>query len=74
MIWVLIAVIVVHSWYPQWCCGSQDCHPVPCSEITITKDTVAVLQSLDEQCHACDHLGTGGFHHRYCVFIPQAVS
>jgi len=67
------ALILVHSWYPTWCCGSQDCHPVPCSEITIAEGT-AVLPSPDQSCHACVHLGSGGYQHLYCVFVPPAIS
>jgi len=70
---LLIAIILAHSWYPSWCCGGADCHPVPCAEIIISKDT-PVLTSQDERCHACEHLGTGGYHHTYCVFIPKVVS
>ena len=26
-----------HSWYPRECCHNDDCHPVPCSELTATR-------------------------------------
>jgi len=68
----LVVLVVAHSWYPQWCCGGADCHPVPCAGIVI--GDAAVLPSPDGQCHACDHLGTKGYQHRYCVFVPQAIS
>lgn len=52
-----------HSWYPFVCCGGQDCHPVPCSDLINTgKDYVyhgihflkeQVQPSLDNQCHVC---------------------
>jgi len=70
---LIIILLLVHSWYPAWCCGSGDCHPVPCSEITVD-DGTAVFSSPDGLCHACVHLGTGGYRHLYCVFVPKVVS
>ena len=30
---LLIAVMLVHSWYDENCCHDKDCHPVPCEQI-----------------------------------------
>ena len=62
-------VILAHSWYPNNCCGGQDCHPVPCDELlaqkdggvrwqdpsgtTYTWDYRQVQPSQDNQCHVC---------------------
>lgn len=62
-------VILVHSWYPQACCGGYDCHPVPCDELlpqkdggvkwmdengtTYTWDYRQVQPSQDNKCHVC---------------------
>jgi len=70
---MIFLLFFAHSFYPQWCCGSQDCRPIPCSEIVI-EDGVAVFPSPDQRCHACVHLGAGGYHHLFCVFVPEVVS
>jgi len=66
-------LFLVHSWYPSWCCGGVDCHPVLCAELVIDKGTV-VFPSPDGRCHVCEHLGVNGYRHLYCVFVPQGVS
>ena len=64
-----VALILIHSWYSQQCCGGQDCHPVPCDEISRAANGDYVWQnpyqeaiifgrhvmklSEDEQCHVC---------------------
>ncbi len=30
---LLIAVMLVHSWYDESCCHDKDCHPIPCEQI-----------------------------------------
>ena len=30
---LLLALLLVHSWYSQQCCGEQHCRPVPCEEL-----------------------------------------
>ena len=59
--------ILVHDDYPQLCCNGDaatgDCHPVPCDQVTETKDGYdwhgfhftqgQTHVSFDKQCHAC---------------------
>jgi hypothetical protein len=65
---VVLAVLLVHSWYPRSCCGGNDCRPVPCEEISrtdagdyiwrhaqraVTFSRTVVKPSQDEECHVC---------------------
>jgi len=80
--WLVVLLLLAHSWYPPQCCGNDyECHPVPSEEITIAPNGDATWHRMtiskygsfispDGQCHACD------YHQRvlYCVFTPRAVS
>jgi hypothetical protein len=73
---------LIHDWYSAACCGGQDCHPVPCSELIenakgiiykglqFTKDMIHPSQ--DKFCHACitDNSTFGGTGFTpHCVYI-----
>ena len=76
---VVLAFILIHSWYPALCCNGSgdggDCRPVPCDELVETERGVRwrevefpreqVHPSLDRQCHVC--IGPTGITH--CVFV-----
>ena len=61
------ALILIHSEYPPLCCNGDaeigDCHPIPCDQITETKDGYEwhgffftrdnTHLTFDKQCHAC---------------------
>ena len=77
-----------HSWYPRECCHNDDCHPVPCSELTATRyglswKGVAVFSepmirlSPDGACHVCgmwEHQAGRFPYLPLCVFVPHATS
>ena len=66
---LLIAVMLVHSWYDEKCCQEKDCHPVPCEQIEklregwLWRDAATKQSHLfpkdrlkashDEACHVC---------------------
>jgi hypothetical protein len=76
-----------HSWYPRQCCNNDDCHPVPCSELTNTRYGLSwkgvadfsepmIMLSPDGACHVC-----GMWEHSaslpylpLCVFVPKTTS
>jgi len=77
-----LAVLPVHSWYPQSCCGGLDCFPVLCDQLVEDKDgwlyiptnshftAFQVQPSQDSKCHVC----LGNFDHRpLCAFIQNGV-
>jgi hypothetical protein len=65
-----------HSWYSKGCCEDQDCHPVPCSEITripdgwtwhnITFEKFKLRESQDAGCHVCVSVAKYG----RCIYLP----
>ena len=67
-------LIFIHDWYPSICCGGQDCHPIPCSEIEYEKNTgiwwwkghsfFTAPPSPDGLCHVCVHDDRG-----ICLFV-----
>ena len=73
---------LAHSWYDRSCCAENDCHPVPCEEITQNKDgdyvwhkiifqKATLKPSHDYQCHVC-HLPEGpSVLYGFCVYMPQ---
>ena len=64
---LIAAIILIHSSYPPLCCSGDadtgDCHPVPCDQITETKDGYDwhgfhfsrdnTHVSFNQECHAC---------------------
>ena len=68
-------LLLIHSWYPESCCGGRDCHPVPCDEIAETATGydwhkihfthMQVGPSQDSQCHVC----VIGDNTPMCIFI-----
>lgn len=76
-----VALLLIHSWYPQSCCGGNECEQVPCDSITETKDgyewhgltfnQYQVHPSLDQFCHACAGHTLDMQNRRYphCLFI-----
>ena len=70
-------LILAHSWYAPECCGGQDCHPVPCDQLTEDKDGIHwkniifyanhIYPTQDNQCHVCVHEDRG-----YCVYIQPS--
>src|ERR1700739_4274719 len=61
---IIAALMLAHSWYPQECCHDNDCHPVPCAELSYRdKDLVwrkhiyfsgpMIRESNDGNCHVC---------------------
>ena len=69
---LVAAFLLVHDWYPYWCCGGNDCHEIPCSDVREVKGGYMVHElffssaspSPDGHCHAC---ATGATTH--CLFI-----
>jgi hypothetical protein len=68
MLVVFSALVLVHSFYSQSCCGGKDCRPVPCEQISrmsngdwlwdnayqrVTFFPGAMKVSEDDQCHVC---------------------
>jgi hypothetical protein len=72
-----------HSWYPQWCCGGQDCRKVDKIDFLPDGDMimhvgyieVAVRSnfpkqpSQDANAHVCVSIATGTYR-PVCVFMP----
>lgn len=62
---LLSSHLSAHSWYPSYCCGGHDCHPIDsCSEITtdskgqlhwqnFTFPADSEHPSQDGHCHVC---------------------
>jgi len=68
---ILTAIVLLtfqalaHEWYPNICCGDQDCHPVPCDQLVEDKagwlylptgnhfEGTQVKPSQDRFCHVC---------------------
>lgn len=93
--WLFIAIValtlvcsitdsIAHSWYSPSCCSGQDCHPVPCEELTELTDggykyqdfvftKQQVHPSQDNQCHVCIHEYTAFDKHKapMCVYTQQ---
>ena len=73
----LTTIALSHSWYPLHCCNGDDCKPIPCEEISETKDGAEwggykftkerTYPSQDAHCHAC--ISPGG--QPYCIFTQQ---
>ena len=80
MKWPLLAgFILIHSWYPQPCCGDFHCHPVPCDELIegeggnwtyhgVFFDYFRIAPSQDKFCHVCIIGGQGA-----CAFIQMGM-
>jgi hypothetical protein len=85
---LIVSPAGAHSWYPRECCHNDDCHPVPCGELTTTRyglswKDVAVFSepmirsSPDGACHVCGmwgHYSTILPYLPLCVFLPNATS
>jgi hypothetical protein len=77
---------LAHSWYPEKCCGGQDCHKVDRIERLPDGDsifyagsiTVVVaaeflrLPSEDNDTHICVYRINNGEYRPRCVFVPGA--
>ncbi len=75
-----LALMLVHGWYPQSCCGDFHCHPVPCEELVEGRggwvhiptgtvfDDFRVQPSKDRFCHICIINGQGA-----CAFIQMGT-
>lgn len=80
---LIAAVIFVHDWYPNSCCGGMDCKPVPCEQLVEDNDgwvylptrnhfhPAQVQPSPDRNCHVC--IAKGGDHRSLCAFIQMGV-
>lgn len=79
---VSVALLFVHSWYPQACCGGQDCRPVPCAEIRpipsgwiwhgVEFSRLVMKPSPDGACHVCvsnNSMGANGNPFGLCIFL-----
>ena len=77
LIWLLASTSAhAHSWYSKQCCEDQDCHPVPCGEITptpdgwtwhnITFEKFKLRESQDAGCHVCTSIQKYG----RCIYLP----
>ena len=59
------------SWYPKECCHNDDCHPVPCGELTTTRFAVfsepMIRFSPDGACHVC------GMWQQQSAILPYPV-
>ena len=85
---LIVSPAGAHSWYPKECCHNDDCHPVPCGELTTTRyglswKGVAVFSepmirfSPDGACHVCGMWQQQSTILPYlplCVFVPKATS
>jgi hypothetical protein len=73
---------LAHDWYPYYCCGGKDCHPVGCDELIddnegnvkyneylFTKGQVQPSQ--DNKCHVCIADNYDGSKRPTCVFTLQ---
>lgn len=79
MKWATV-LMLIHSWYPDFCCSDKDCRPVPCQEITRGMEgnhltfyyqgkkliTTTVKESPDGECHVC--VDSYAFR---CLFLPE---
>ena len=56
--------LLIHSWYPTYCCSGQDCRPVPCDQLIEQQDGTVLYQGIkflantihpsqDALCHVC---------------------
>jgi hypothetical protein len=74
---LLGAIILAHLFYGKECCSDNDCHPVPCSEVTTT-DTGWMWQdrrftrdmlklSEDGGCHVCVSFIP------LCIYLPAGA-
>ena len=82
---IIAALMLAHSWYPQECCHDNDCHPVPCAELSYRdKDVVwrkhiyfsgpMIRELNDGNCHVCVEEGLSASIIPYvplCVFVPK---
>lgn len=77
VLWLLARCAGAHSFYSKQCCEQQDCHPVPCGEVTPTADggwtwhTIkfdhsALRESQDAGCHVCVTIARFG----RCIYLP----
>lgn len=41
----LAAPAAAHDWYPLACCSSQDCYPVPASDIDVTAEGYRIVST-----------------------------
>jgi hypothetical protein len=85
---LIVSPAGAHSWYPKECCHNDDCHPVPCGELTTTRyglswKGVAVFSELmirfspDGACHVSGMWQQQSTILPYlplCVFVPKATS
>ena len=85
---IIAALMLAHSWYPQECCHDNDCHPVPCAELSYRDKDVGwrkhiyfsgpmIRESNDGNCHVCVEEGLSANIIPYvplCVFVPKATS
>jgi hypothetical protein len=80
---VLIALILIHSWYPRDCCRDHDCRPVPCDQLRHTStgwqwivngheiahfEELTRRDSMDDHCHVC--VGNGNLLGRCLFTLP----
>jgi hypothetical protein len=76
---LLAAVLLADSWYPETCCGGQNCHPVACDEISEHDDGYhwrnlvflreQVQPTQDRDCHVCHSMTNGKPSLPHCIFI-----
>jgi hypothetical protein len=73
-----------HSWYPEKCCGGQDCHmvdridPLPDGDEMFHAGAISVvvpiefkrLPSQDNRIHVCVYTVRSGEYRPRCVFVP----
>lgn len=82
---LLAGLILVHSWYPNECCGDEHCHPVPCDEISedekgamhwknLIFDGSQIRTSPDNECHVCNLLEKDRPVTPLCIFTPKKPS
>ncbi|GGE04579.1 hypothetical protein GCM10011390_24440 [Aureimonas endophytica] len=75
---LVLALWLVHSWYPLECCSDQDCHPLAEAEKVdggyraegIFYPSAIVKPSPDNRFHACYAPKT---KKALCFFAPLAV-
>ena len=76
---LIVGPAQAHDWYPVECCSGQDCHAVPCEQITQdqfgyywkgTHFTWAMDKgpSEDGSCHVCVTLDKPGSPYPHCIF------
>ena len=74
---MIAVLLLVHEWYPSYCCSDHDCLRVSCATLVQTYGYWEYLPkhvwfasaqvSPDNHCHVCIDENNEGI----CLFVPQ---